>query len=376
METQELNIIPISMRCTQEQYKSIKPILDANGISNDFVFSYADTFLVTNYSDDIVVMNTLSIDAEKFGRTLFTEWDEKIFLKCLGIETKELKVGDYIRGFKYDCHEGLEYRMNSHIGQIAIIVERHRGLIKVEFEDNSIWYYPHNLAIEHLVDPLEDTPFNKPDFSHLREKIEKGVNIRFESKSVEDLKLDSLKREMETKTIKVGDYIRGFKYKCAKDLVERMNSHVNKIGKVIEYTKNVIKVEFEDGFTWWYPKDLAIEHLVDTLEYTPFHKPDFSHLLDVDKVLEKGIKNSGLNDKPIEELEEHFKDNINPQHYKNKPKETIERIGDNLSLEEFKGYLKGNILKYLDRYENKNGVEDLRKMQWYLNKLIEIENGN
>lgn len=68
------------------------------------------------------------------------------------------------------------------------------------------------------------------------------------------------------------------------------------------------------------------------------------------------------------------KDNINPSHYKRLPKETIERIGDNLSLCEFKGYLKGNILKYLDRYENKNGVEDLKKANWYLNKLIEIEN--
>jgi len=69
------------------------------------------------------------------------------------------------------------------------------------------------------------------------------------------------------------------------------------------------------------------------------------------------------------------KDNINPSHYKNKPKETIERIQDNLTVSEFKGYLKGNILKYLDRYENKNGVEDLKKANWYLNKLIEIENG-
>ena len=67
------------------------------------------------------------------------------------------------------------------------------------------------------------------------------------------------------------------------------------------------------------------------------------------------------------------KDNINPQHYKNKPKETIERLQDNLTPDEFKGYLKGNIMKYLDRYENKNGVECLKKAQWYLNKLVEIE---
>ena len=46
-------------------------------------------------------------------------------------------------------------------------------------------------------DPLEETPFHKPDFSHLREKIEKGVDIRFESKSVNDLKLESLKRNQQ-----------------------------------------------------------------------------------------------------------------------------------------------------------------------------------
>lgn len=151
------DIIPISMRCTQEQYKSIKPILDENGISNYYTFSFADTFLVTNSSNDgIDVYNVFSLDAEKFGRKLYSEWDENVFLKCLGIETK---------------------------------------------------------------------------------------------------------------------------------------------------------------------------------------------------------------------------DNINPLHYKRLPKETIERIQDNLTEIEFKGYLKGNILKYLDRYENKNGVEDLKKANWYLNKLIEIENG-
>ena len=36
------------------------------------------------------------------------------------------------------------------------------------------------------------------------------------------------------------------------------------------------------------------------------------------------------------------------------------------------GYLQGNILKYVWRYRYKNGVEDLKKAQWYLNKLIEV----
>jgi len=36
----------------------------------------------------------------------------------------------------------------------------------------------------------------------------------------------------------------------------------------------------------------------------------------------------------------------------------------------FEAYLQGNILKYLCRYKYKNGVEDLRKANWYLNRLI------
>ena len=40
-------------------------------------------------------------------------------------------------------------------------------------------------------------------------------------------------------------------------------------------------------------------------------------------------------------------------------------------------YLEGNIVKYVTRYKNKNGVEDLRKAEFYLRMLIEREsNGN
>lgn len=39
--------------------------------------------------------------------------------------------------------------------------------------------------------------------------------------------------------------------------------------------------------------------------------------------------------------------------------------------DEFDGYLKGNIIKYVARYRLKNGLEDLQKAQVYLNWLIE-----
>ena len=41
-----------------------------------------------------------------------------------------------------------------------------------------------------------------------------------------------------------------------------------------------------------------------------------------------------------------------------------------MSREEFQGYLKGNIEKYVWRYRYKNGVQDLHKARWYLDRLI------
>ena len=37
------------------------------------------------------------------------------------------------------------------------------------------------------------------------------------------------------------------------------------------------------------------------------------------------------------------------------------------------GYFEGNIVKYVTRHRYKNGIEDLRKAQHYLTKLIELQ---
>lgn len=65
-------------------------------------------------------------------------------------------------------------------------------------------------------------------------------------------------------------------------------------------------------------------------------------------------------------------DNVNhPAHYKVGGIETIDYIQAKLSPEEFRGYLKGNILKYLSRAGNKGSYEeDLLKARWYMNREI------
>ena len=41
------------------------------------------------------------------------------------------------------------------------------------------------------------------------------------------------------------------------------------------------------------------------------------------------------------------------------------------------GYLEGNVVKYVTRWQTKgNGIEDLKKAKHYLDKLMEVNNGN
>lgn len=59
---------------------------------------------------------------------------------------------------------------------------------------------------------------------------------------------------------------------------------------------------------------------------------------------------------------------IDPDHYKQGDIEVIDFI-----LDQNFNYLEGNIVKYVSRYKLKNGVEDLKKAEWYLRELILLE---
>ena len=61
-----------------------------------------------------------------------------------------------------------------------------------------------------------------------------------------------------------------------------------------------------------------------------------------------------------------------PAHYNHGEFETIDKIKMLLTGEEYIGFLKGNILKYIDRAPYKgHEEEDLKKADWYLEKLKE-----
>lgn len=67
-----------------------------------------------------------------------------------------------------------------------------------------------------------------------------------------------------------------------------------------------------------------------------------------------------------------------PAHYRTGGLECIEAMEEasrNADLSPFCGYLWLNAFKYLWRWPYKNGLEDLRKCRWYIDRLISTLEG-
>jgi protein of unknwon function (DUF3310) len=64
-------------------------------------------------------------------------------------------------------------------------------------------------------------------------------------------------------------------------------------------------------------------------------------------------------------------DNINPEHYKTGKYECIDIIEEiTKDLKGIDAVCTAKVLKYIWRWQRKNGLEDLKKARWYLDKLI------
>jgi len=59
-------------------------------------------------------------------------------------------------------------------------------------------------------------------------------------------------------------------------------------------------------------------------------------------------------------------------HYTNKDIQPWEAMQAWMTEEQFKGFLMGNVIKYIARFQDKGGVLDLQKCKHYLDKLIEV----
>lgn len=74
---------------------------------------------------------------------------------------------------------------------------------------------------------------------------------------------------------------------------------------------------------------------------------------------------------PIKKLNEN--DPIKPNHYHKGGMDVFTYMEMKFPKEQLIGFHRGNVLKYITRYQDKNGVEDLKKARRYLDKLIELE---
>ena len=67
-------------------------------------------------------------------------------------------------------------------------------------------------------------------------------------------------------------------------------------------------------------------------------------------------------------------DNVeHPEHYASGSIECIDAMIETQGIEAVKNFCICNAFKYLWRHGKKNGVEDVKKASWYLNKFIELE---
>ena len=78
--------------------------------------------------------------------------------------------------------------------------------------------------------------------------------------------------------------------------------------------------------------------------------------------------------KPPKESDNEEFDNINhPEHYTEGKYECIDVMKEVLGFETVEDFCICNAFKYIWRHKKKNELEDLKKANWYLNKIIEWE---
>ena len=82
------------------------------------------------------------------------------------------------------------------------------------------------------------------------------------------------------------------------------------------------------------------------------------------------VSHWGVHHYLAQEQEEEARDNV-PDHY-NKAIQPWDYMKAIMTNEAFKGYLVGNVIKYVSRFEDKGGVADIDKSIHYLQKLREV----
>ena len=100
----------------------------------------------------------------------------------------------------------------------------------------------------------------------------------------------------------------------------------------------------------------GFEHTAKSDEEMKKHANDYIHYKDVPK---------DDKDDPVN----------HPSHYETGKFESIDVMVETQGVESVQDFCVCNAFKYIYRHKRKNGVEDIKKAIWYLNKYVELEEG-
>ena len=140
-----------------------------------------------------------------------------------------------------------------------------------------------------------------------------------------------------------------------------------------QYNAWMKKLE-DEGYIW----NGRVAHI----NIDEFGEPDTKFVIELeidDETLSYGYRGyytKNHSDTAIEDHEENDMVN-NPSHYNQGPIEVIDIIQVSMTPEMFKGYLLGNVLKYMLRSPYKgNQEQDHEKAKWYYDRLRSVDDEN
>jgi hypothetical protein len=168
-------------------------------------------------------------------------------------------------------------------------------------------------------------------------------------------------------------YYEGFAYRKKKES-ENLDETVNELyGFIDAMTDTDLKLDY---FRQLEKIEMDLRDLKSNLETALYPNEDDDYC---DTEILTDEYDCSIQNCDISEQEEKAFDIVNkPKHYNSGKIEVINYIEDVAGQLKngFEGYCIGNVLKYISRQHLKNGLEDVRKSSWYLNRLIEYKEKN
>lgn len=142
----------------------------------------------------------------------------------------------------------------------------------------------------------------------------------------------------------------------------------------------------DDGYTLWFGGECPVQGdaMLDMVwihngaagDLKPVKASDFPWTESADLIAYKLIASSDEKLSVVYEPADLLSQDVvnHPSHYTNGKVECIDAIESaTVGKTGIEAVCVANVIKYLWRYEDKNGLEDIKKAQWYLNKLIEVK---